>query len=102
MTWAPNHGLPGQKRNGAPFVRALCAERMQLIAGLQNQHALSAYRNDHKLVLLKLGYFIARQMRRPGRPGLWQRFEITNDWVRNADEPTEKARSQKKIEKMAT
>lgn len=75
---------------------------MQLIARLQNQHALSAYRDDDKLVLLEFGRFIARQSRRPGRAGLRQRFQITNDWVSNADQPTEKARAQNQIEKMTT
>ena len=58
---------------------------MQLIARLQNQHALSAYRNDDKLFLFELGRFIAREMRRSGRSGLRQWFEVTNNWVRNAD-----------------
>jgi hypothetical protein len=73
---------------------------MQLIAGLQDQHALPAHRNDDKLVLLELGCFIARQMRWSGRAGLRERFEVTNNWIRNADQPTEKARAQNKIEKM--
>ncbi len=100
MTWAPNHGLPGQKRNGAPFMRALRAERMQLIAGLQNQHALPAHWSDDKLVLLEFGDFIARQTRRPRSPGLRQRLEIANNWISDADQPAEEARAQKKIEKM--
>ena len=83
-------------------MRALRAERMQLIAGLQNQHALTAHRNNDKLVLLKFGGLIARQMRRSGRPCLRQRFKIANDWISDADQPAEKTRAQKKIEKMAT
>jgi hypothetical protein len=83
-------------------MRALCAERMQLIARLQNQHALATHRNDHKLILLQFGGFIASQMRRPGRPGLRQRFKIANDWISDADQPAEQARAQNKIEKMAT
>ena len=101
MTWTPNHGLPGQKRDGAPFMRALRAERMQLIAGLQNQHALPAYRNDDKLVLLEFGRFIARQVRRSGRPRLRQRFKIADDWISDADQPAEKTRAQNKVEKMS-
>src|SRR6266516_2736918 len=101
MTWAPNYGVPWQKRNRAPFMRALRAERMQLIARLQNQHALTAHRNDDTLVLLEFGSFIACQMRRPGRPGLRQRFEIPNDRISNAGQPSEGARAQKEIKKMA-
>jgi len=74
---------------------------MQLIAGLQNEHALPAHGDDDKLVLFQFGRFIARQMRRSCGPGLRQRFEITNDWISDTDQPTEKARTQKKIEKMA-
>jgi hypothetical protein len=48
-------------------MRALRAERVQLIGRLQNDHALSAHWNDDKLVLLEFGRFIARQMRGPGR-----------------------------------
>lgn len=73
---------------------------MQLIARLQNQHALPAHWDDDKLVLFEFGRFIARQMRRPRRAGLWQWFKITDDWVRNADQPTEKACAQNHIEKM--
>ena len=83
-------------------MRALRAERVQLIARLQNQHPLAAHRYDNKLVLLEFGCFVARQMRRSRRPGLGQRFEITNDWVCDADQPTEKTRAQDQIEKMAT
>ena len=82
-------------------MRALRAERVQLIARLQNDHALTAHRDDDKLVLLEFGRFIASQMRRPRRPGLRQRFKITNDWVSDADQPAEEARAQKKIEEMA-
>lgn len=74
---------------------------MQLITRLQNQYALSAHRDNHKLVLLKLGRFISREMCWAGRPGLRQRFKVTNDWVSNTDQPAEEARPQKKIEKMA-
>ena len=74
---------------------------MQLIARLQNQHALPAYRNNDELVLLEFGGFIARQMRRPGRPGLRQRFKVTNDRISNTDQPAEEARAQKKVEEMA-
>jgi len=102
MAGTPNYGLPRQKRDRAPFVGALCAERVQLIASLQNQHALPAHRNDDKLILLQFGRFIASQPRRSGRPGLRQRFEITNDWISDAGQPTNEARAQKKIEKMAT
>jgi hypothetical protein len=82
-------------------VRALRAERVQLTIGLQNQHPLTAYWNDDKLILLKLGYFITGQMRRAGRTRLRQRLEITNDWIDDAGQPTERGRTQKKIEKMA-
>jgi hypothetical protein len=99
---APNDGLPRQKRDRASFMRALRAERVQFIAGLQNQYALPAHRNDDKLVLLQFGRFITSQSRRSGRTGLWQRLEITNDWISNADQPREDACAQKKIEKMAT
>ena len=102
MTGAPNYRLPRQKRDRASFVRALRAERMQLITRLQNQDALSAHRHNHKLVLLKLGRFIACEMCWAGRPSLRQRFKIANDWISDADQPAEKTRAQKKIEKMAT
>ncbi len=81
-------------------MRALRAERVQLIARLQHQHPLPAHRDDDKLFLLQLGRFIARQMRWSRWPGLLQRFEITNNWVCNADHPTEKTRAQDQIEKM--
>ena len=74
---------------------------MQLVIRLQNQHALSAHRHNHKLVLLKLGRFIACEMCWAGRPGLRQRFKVTNDRISNTDQPAEEARAQKKIEKMA-
>ena len=74
---------------------------MQLIARLQDEHSLPAYRNDNELVLLQFGGFIARQMRRAGRSGLWQRFKITNDRISNTDQPAEEARAQKKVEEMA-
>jgi hypothetical protein len=74
---------------------------MQLILGLQNDHALPTYWNDDKLILLKLGCFITRQMRRPSRSGLRQRFEITNNWINDAGQPTEDGRTQEKIEKVA-
>jgi hypothetical protein len=101
MTRAPNYGLAWQKRNGASFVRALRAERVQLIGGLQNYYALPAHRNDNKLVLLQFGRFIASQTRRPRRSRLRQRLEVTNNWVGDTDQPAEQARAQKKIEKMA-
>ena len=74
---------------------------MQLITRLQNQHPLPAYRNNDELVLLEFGGFIARQMRWPGRPGLRQRFKVTNDRISNTDQPAEEARAQKKVEEMA-
>ena len=74
---------------------------MQLIARLQNQHPLPAYRNDNELVLLEFGGFIARQMRWAGRPRLRQRFQVSNDWVSNTDQPAEKARAQYNVEEMA-
>ena len=74
---------------------------MQLIASLKNQNALSAHRDDHKLILLEFGCFIARQSRRSRWTSLRQRFEITNDWISDADQPAEEARAQKEIEKMA-
>src|SRR6187551_1624510 len=75
---------------------------MQLVTSLQNQDALSAHRNNHKLVLLKLGRLIACEMCWAGRPGLRQRLKVTNDGISNADQPPKKARAQKKIEEMAT
>jgi hypothetical protein len=75
---------------------------MQLVTRLQNQDALSAHRDNYKLVLLKLGRFIAREMCWAGRPGLRQRFKVTNDRISNTDHPAEEARPQKKIEEMAT
>ena len=80
---------------------AFRAERMQLVARLQNQDALSAHRDNHKLVLLKLGRFIACEMCWPGRSGLRQRFKVTNDGISNTDQPAEEARAQKKVEEMA-
>src|SRR6187401_196133 len=74
---------------------------MQLVTSLQNQDALSAHRNNHELVLLKLGRFIACEMCWAGRPGLRQRFKVTNDGIRNTNQPTEEARAQKKVEEMA-
>ena len=97
MTGAPNYRLPRQKRDRASFVRALRAERMQLITRLQNQDPLSAYRHNYKLVLLKLGRFIACEMCWTGRPGLRQRFKVTNDRISNTDQPAEEARAQKKL-----
>ncbi len=73
---------------------------MQLVIRLQNQHALSAHRNNHKLVLLKLGRFIACEMCWASRPGLRQRFKVTNDRISNTDQPAEDARAQKKVEEM--
>jgi len=101
VTGAPNYRLPRQKRDRASFVRALRAERMQLITRLQDQHSLPAYRNNDELVLLEFGSFIARQMRWSGRPGLWQRFKVTDDRISNTDQPAEEARAQKKVEEMA-
>src|SRR5215208_7261068 len=75
---------------------------MQLITRLQNQDALSAHRDNHKLVLLKLGRFIACEMCWASRPGLRQRLKVTNDRISNADQPAEEARAQKKVEEMAT
>ena len=66
---------------------------MQLIARLQNQHALPAYWNDDKLVLLEFGGFITRKMRWTSRPGLRQRFKVTNDRISNTHEPAEEARA---------
>jgi hypothetical protein len=83
-------------------VCALRAERVQLIGRLQNYHALPAHRNDDKFILLELGRLIASQTSRSSRPGLRQRLEVTNDRVSNADQPTEEARAQKEIKKMAT
>src|SRR6478672_12095605 len=74
---------------------------MQLVTSLQNQDALSAHRDNHKLVLLKLGRFIACEMCWAGRPGLRQRFKVTNDRISNTDQPAEEARPQKKVEEMA-
>jgi len=74
---------------------------MQLITRLQDQHPLPAYRNNDELVLLEFGGFVARQMRWAGRPCLRQRFKVTDDRISNTDQPAEKARAQKKIEKMA-
>ncbi len=99
MTGAPNYRLPRQKRDRASFVRAFRAERMQLITRLQNQDALSAYRHNHELVLLELGGFIACEMRWAGRPGLRQRFKVTNDRISNTDQPAEEARAQRRSRK---
>jgi hypothetical protein len=74
---------------------------MQLITRLQDQHPLPAYRNDDELLLLEFGGFIARQMRWPGRPCLWQRFKVTDDRISNTHQPTEEARAQKNVEEMA-
>ena len=82
-------------------MRALRAERMQLITRLQDQHPLPAYRNDDELVLLEFGGFIARQMRWPGRPCLRQWFKVTDDRISNTHQPAEEARSQKNVEEMA-
>ena len=101
MTRAPNYRLPRQKRYCASFVRALGTERMQLIAGLQHHHALPAYWNDHKLILLKLGSFVARQTRWSGRPCLRKRFKVTDDRIGNAHKPAEEARAQENVEEMA-
>ena len=73
---------------------------MQLITRLQDQHPVPAYRNNDELVLLEFGGFIARQMRWPGRPCLWQRFKVTDDRISNTHQPPEEAHAQKKIEKM--
>ena len=73
---------------------------MQLITGLQNQHPLTAYRNDNELILLEFRSFIARQTRWAGRPRLRQWFQITNDWVSNTDQPAEEARAQKCVEEV--
>lgn len=101
MTRAPNHRLAGQKRDRASFVRALRTEGMQLIAGLQHQYALPAYRNDNELILLQLRSFIARQMCWTGRSRLGKRFKVTDDRIRNAHEPCEEARAQNNVEEMA-
>jgi hypothetical protein len=93
MTRAPNYGLAWQKRNGASFVRALRAERVYLIGGLQNDHALTAYWDDDKLILFEFGCFIASQSCRSCGTCLRQRFQITYDRVNDADQPTEKARA---------
>ena len=53
---------PGMKRDGATFVRALGAERVELIFRLDNDHALAADRHDDELILLQFGGFIARQI----------------------------------------
>ena len=74
---------------------------MQLITRLQDQHPLPAYRNNDELVLLEFGSFVARQMRWAGRPGLRQRFKVTNDRISNTDQPAEEARAQKNVEEMA-
>jgi hypothetical protein len=74
---------------------------MQLITRLQDQHPLPAYRNNDELVLLEFGSFIARQMRWPGRPCLWQRFKVTDDRISNTHQPAEEARAQQKVEEMA-
>ena len=100
VTGTPDDRLRRQECDGASFVCALRAERMQLIASLKNQNALSAHRDDHKLILLEFGCFIARQSRRSRWTSLRQRFQITNNGIGNADQPTEKARTQNKIEKM--
>lgn len=74
---------------------------MQLIAGLQHQYALPAYRNDNELILLELGRFIARQTRWPGRSRLRKRFKVADDRIRNAHKPCEEARAQNNVEEMA-
>jgi hypothetical protein len=74
---------------------------MQLISRLQDQHPLPAYWNNDELVLLEFGSFVARQTRWASRPGLWQRFKVTNDRISNTDQPTEEARAQKKVEEVA-
>ena len=74
---------------------------MQLITRLQDQHPLPAYRNNDELVLLEFGGFIARQMRWAGRPGLRQRFKVTDDRISNTHQPAEEARAQKNVEEMA-
>ena len=74
---------------------------MQLITCLQDQHPLPAYWNNDELVLLEFGSFVARQMRWPGRPGLRQRFQITNDRISNTHQPAQEARTQNNIDKMA-
>ena len=101
MAWAPNYGLPRQKRHCASFMRAFRAECVQLILGLQNQHPLPTHRHDDKLVLLQFGRFVSSQPRRPRRAGLRQRFEITNDWISDAHQPAEEAHAQENVEKMA-
>ena len=78
MARTPNDGLPRLKRDGATFVGALRAKREAVDLRLQNDHALTAHRNDDKFVLLQLGGFIAGQTRRSGGTGLRQRLEITN------------------------
>jgi hypothetical protein len=66
---------------------------MQLISRLQDQHPLPAYWNNDELVLLEFGSFVARQTRWAGRPGLRQRFKVTNDRISNTDQPAEEARA---------
>jgi hypothetical protein len=101
VTGTPNHRLARQKRHCASFMGALRGKCVQLIPGLQDQNALATHRDDDELVLLELCYFIAGQMRRSSRPGLRERFEITNYRVRDADQPTDQTRAQQQIEKTA-
>jgi hypothetical protein len=99
MTRAPDYRLSGQICYRASFVRAFCGESGELVARLQDDDALPAHRDDNEFVLLQLCGFVPRQMRRPGRAGLWQGFEITNNRIRDARDPCRGAGPEDEIEK---
>ena len=92
MTGAPDNRLARLKRNRATFMGAFRAEGEELIARLKNNDALPAHRDDDEFLFLELGRIFARQSRRPGRAGLRQRLEITNDRISNGSRPS-RARS---------
>lgn len=102
VTRAPDHGLPGEIGHGTAFMRALGANGVELILRLEDNDALAADRDDNKFVLLKFPDFLTRQVCRPSRPGLGQRFEITNDWIGDAGDPAEQAQAQKQVKKTTT
>ena len=94
VTRTPDDGLARLISHRATFMRALGAEREQLLVRrLQHDDALAAHRDDDELVLLELAGLFASEMRGPGRAGLWQWLEITNDRVGEANEPAERARA---------
>ena len=80
---------------------ALRTESEKLVLSLENDDALPAYRHDDKFVLFKFPCFFPGQVGRPGRTGLRERFEVTNDRIGDARHPAERAHSQEKIQEMA-